>query len=185
MTATAVKKQQAKIEQSNARTVVVACKIPNGLVLQLQEPMERLVDTPRGPEKVKYMVKGGRQYTVRGPGYPVGTLPKGFAQYKPTPMIEGGYALTTGIPKDFWEKWFEQNKLADYVVPPDGAEHGMIFAYDDIDSVAAVAREQEKLLSGNEPISTDEDGQGRLTDPRVPKPLTGSLGQIGEEKRTP
>ena len=184
MTAKAVQKQQQHAEQSNARTVVVACKIPNGLVLQLQHPFEKFEDTREGPTKRTYNVFGGKRYVVRGPAYPVGTLPKGFAQYKPAPMIEGGYALTRGIPKDFWEQWLKQNEQADFVIPPDGAEHGMIFAYDDLDDVVAAAREQEELLSGLEPLSTDEDAQGRLTDRRVPKPITGGLQGIGEEKRT-
>lgn len=185
MTAKAVQKQQERAEQSNARFVVVACKIPNGLALQLQRPFEKFEDTRDGPQKRSYNVFYGKRYLVRGPAYPVGTLPKGFAQYKPTPNIEGGYALTRGIPKDFWEQWLKQNEQADYVIPPDGAEHGMIFAYDDLDDVAAAAREQEELRSGLEPISTDEDKEGRLTDPRVPKPLTSSLSSVGEEKRTP
>lgn len=180
---TAVKKQQEKAESSNARTVVVACKIPNGLTLQLQRPFEKFEDTRDGPQKRTYNVFYGRRYVVRGPAYPVGTLPKGFAQAKPFPMLEGGYALTRGIPRDFWQQWLEQNKEADYVVPPEGASHGMIFAYDDLGDAAAAAREQETLLSGMEPISTDEDAQGRLTDRRVPKPLTGSLSGVGEEKR--
>jgi hypothetical protein len=29
---------------------------------------------------------------------------------------EGGYALTEGIPKDFWERWLRQNKDAPCVV---------------------------------------------------------------------
>lgn len=183
MTAKAVQKQQEHAEQSNARMVVVACKIPNGLILQLQRPFEKFEDTRNGPERRTYNVFHGRRYVVRGPAYPVGTLPKGFAQAKPTPMIEGGYALTRGIPLKFWQEWLEQNKEADYVVAPEGAAHGMIFAYDDLDDAAAAAREQERLLSGMEPISTDEDAQGRLTDRRVPKPITGSIAGIGEEKR--
>lgn len=184
MTAKLVQKQQQHAEASNARTVVVACKIPNGLTLQLQRPFEKFEDTRDGPQKRTYNVFYGRRYVVRGPAYPVGTLPKGFAAYKPTPMVEGGYALTRGIPKDFWEQWLQQNREAEFVIPPDGAEHGMIFAYDDLDDTAAAAREQEELLSGHEPISTDEDGQGRLTDPRVPKPLNAALAPLGEEKRT-
>jgi len=78
-------------------------------------------------------------------------------------MIEGGYAITRGIPADFWEKWAEQNKLADFFVPPDGCEHGAIFAYPDLDDVISAAREQEKYLTGMEPLSTDVDKNGSLT----------------------
>lgn len=184
MAKTAAAKQQAHVEKSNALTVCVACKIPNGLVLQLQTPMKKSQPGIAGPQTEVVNVFGGQRYIVRGPAFPVGTLPKNFQKYRPTPHLEGGYAITRGIPKDFWEQWLEQNKLADYVLAPEGAEHGMIFAYDDIDSVAAAAREQEGLLSGLEPISTDEDAQGRLTDRRVPKPITDSLAGLGTEHRT-
>jgi len=183
MASNAAKKQQQHVEQSSASMVVVACKIPNGLVLQLQTKVDRWEDGLGGPAKKTYNTFGGRRYVVRGPAYPVGTLPKNFSKFRPTPMIEGGYAITRGIPKDFWEQWLEQNKMAAYVQAPDGAEHGMIFAYDDLDSVVSAAREQEELLSGLEPISTDEDKDGKLTDPRMPKPVTDGLAALGTEHR--
>jgi len=183
MASNAAKKQQQHVEQSSARMVVVACKIPNGLILQLQTPVERMEDGMGGPQPRRYNTFGGRRYIVRGPAYPVGTRPKNFEKFRSVPMIEGGYAITRGIPKDFWEQWLEQNKRAPYVEAPDGAEHGMIFAYDDLDSVVSAAREQEELLSGLEPISTDEDKDGKLTDRRMPKPVTDGLTGLGEEKR--
>jgi hypothetical protein len=165
---------------ATARTVTVACKIPTGLVLQLQRRVDRMEDTRDGPIPRTYWTKHGRTYHINGPAYPVGTIPKGFPRI---PMIEGGYALTTGIPAEFWEEWLEQNKRSDFVVPAPGAEHGMIFAYADVESTASAAREQEKLLSGLEPISTDEDKDGRLTDRRLPKPLNMAVAKIGTEQR--
>ena len=120
------------------------------------------------------------RYHVNGPARPVGTVPKGFPA---SPIIEGGYAATPGIPAEFWETWVEQNKLAAYVVPPDGAEHGMIYAMPSLEDAVAAARENEKLLSGLEPISTDEDKDGRLTDRRLPKPMNQMLSKIGTEQR--
>lgn len=174
---TAVAKQRAL--PATARTVTVACKVPTGLVLQLQTATDRIETGRNGLETMHYNVFGGRRYFVHGPAYP-STKPTG---YPAPPMIEGGYALTRGIPADFWEQWAEQNKMAPYFVPPDGAEHGMIFAYATTDEVASAAREQEKLLSGLEPLSTDMDANGRLTDPRMPKPVTASLSKIGFEAR--
>jgi hypothetical protein len=161
----------------SARTVTVACKIPTGLALQLQTEEPRIVDTPKGPEKIMFWVKRGKVWYVHGPSYPVNPPPG----YPKPPLMVGGYALTSGIPADFWEQWLKQNELADYVVPPEGAEHGMVFAYATLDSAVSAASEQEKLLSGLEPLSQEKDKDGRLTDPRVPRPLGGGMTKIGPE----
>lgn len=170
--------QRQPVANKSKRTVTVACKIPHGMVLQLQRPSERMEDTRDGPKPRTYWVKCGEIYRVRGPAYPVGTIPKGFRR---APINEGGYALTPGIPADFWNQWVEQNAKADFVVAPDGAEHGMIFAYPDMEDAASAAREQEKLLSGLEPISTDEDSRGKLVDPRLPRPENAGLGRLAHE----
>jgi hypothetical protein len=165
----------------SARTVVVACKIESGLVLQLQTLKDSRVpdkESPNGYRIEKIWAKGGRRYVVSGPAYPVGQLPKGFPRQ---PMIEGGYAITRGIPAEFWETWAEQNKFADYFVAPDGAEHGMIYAYPDLDSVVDAAREHDKLQSGMQPLSTDLDKSGKLTDPRMPRPVTSMIAKVGYE----
>jgi hypothetical protein len=164
----------------SARTVTVACKVPMGLRLQCQEEMKTYEDSQRdgGPKPKTYNVFRGPVYYVHGPSYPVGTIPKGFPRQ---PQIEGGYALTPGIPVDFWEKWLKQNEKSDFVVPPPGAEHGMIFAYAEHESAADAAREQEKLLSGLEPISTDEDATGKLTDRRLPKPINQMVAKVASE----
>lgn len=167
--------KQQKALPASARTVTVACKIPTGLWLQLQRPVERMEDTRDGPRPRSYNAFYGPRYYVNGPAYPVGALPKGFPRQ---PQIEGGYALTTGIPADFWEQWIEQNEKADFVRPIAGSEHGAIFAYATIEDTAAAARENEKALTGLEPISTDEDARGALTDRRLPKPISGFVGKL-------
>ena len=163
---------------ASSRTVIVACKVPNGLRLQLQK--ETKVREPRrdgsGYEVAIYMTPTGAPIFVNGPAYPVGTLPKGFPKM---PEIEGGYALTFGIPREFWDTWVEQNKQASYVTT------NMIFACASKEDAAAKGREFEKLLSGMEPLSTDVDKDGRLTDPRAPKPLNSMLSKIGFEPHPP
>jgi hypothetical protein len=170
--------QRRPVSQKSGRTVTVACKIPPGLVLQLQRPLEKYEDTREGPQPRTYWVKYGPIHVVKGPAYPCGTVPKGFP--KP-PIIEGGYALTPGIPADFWEQWAEQNKNADFFHPANGADHGAIFAYPDMEDVVAAAAEQEGCLTGLEPLSTDEDSQGRLTDRRLPRPANMALTKISPD----
>ena len=177
MATDAVKKQKQIAEHTTSATVCVACKIPTGLQLQLQTPVPKFVDTKDGLEKVVFNVKGGKVYHVHGPAYPV-QPPKGYPR---PPVMAGGYAMTPGIPTKFWNDWLEQNKLADYVIAPDGAEHGMIFAYPTMEEAMAAAKEQERLLSGLEPLSTDVDKDGRLTDPRVPRPIGTGIQKLGPE----
>lgn len=159
---------------ASARTVIVCCKVPNGMRLQLQK--ETQVREPKadrsGYEIATYMTPTGRPIFVNGPAYPVGTPPDGFPRQ---PEIEGGYALTFGIPREFWDKWLKQNEKASYV------ESNMIFACASVDDAKAKGRENEKRLSGLEPLSRDKDKDGRLTDPRAPKPLNSMLSKIGTE----
>ena len=155
----------------NAGTVTVACKIPQGLVLQLQHPMMRRVPTGRGMEndyqEIEVMVYGGPRHHVFGPSVPAqGGVPGGYILPK---AIEGGYALTDGIPASFWATWKEQHAKADYVTS------GMIFAYDDA-SAKSAAREQGERLSGLEPLHLDEKGE--LSDRRTPKSLNGAVARI-------
>src|SRR5208282_3283348 len=123
---------------SSTRTVVVACQIPTGMALQLQVKQPRVVDGKDGAQMVDFWVKRGKVWYVHGPAYPVAP-PKGYPR---APIIVGGYALTSGIPADFWEQWLEQNKNSDYVQPREGAEHGSIFAYPDMESTSDAAAEQ-------------------------------------------
>lgn len=150
--------------------VTVACKLPNGLALQLQTEQMRIVDTPTGPKQTPFYVKSGKIYYVKGPSYPV-IPPKGYP--KP-PHTEGGYALTRGIPQAFWDQWWEQNKMAPYCNSEE-SDHGFIFAYADLDDAASAAIEHEGLLTGLEPLSTDVDSKGRMNDPRMPRPLNATL----------
>ena len=170
----------AKAISPSARTVTVCCKIPNGLQLQLQKQEKRYEDTRDGPIARPYFAKFGKVYHVHGPAYPTGTVPKGYPR---PPEIVGGYALTHNIPVEFWEQWVEQNKLAPYVVAPDGAEHGMIFAYASHRDAVSACREYEELLSGMEPLSTDEDKNGKLIDSRLPRPQNMAVAKIAPEPR--
>jgi hypothetical protein len=154
---------------ASARSVVVMCKIPNGLKLQLQKTVKRPVAGRDGLEMLEFHEFTGRPYFVRGPAYPVAP-PKGYPRQ---PVTEGGYAATPGIPKDFWDQWWEQNKMADYCRPQDGADKGMIYAEVDLDSAVAAALEHADTRSGLEPLSTDTDKNGKLIDPRAPRPISG------------
>ena len=158
--------------RKHSATVTVGCKIPNGLRLQLQHKMERPMPTGRGMENDFQMVGvnvfGGPVHVIDGPAIPaMGGVPDGYRM----PRVEAGVALTE-VPRDFFEEWLHQNAKADFVI------NGMVFAYGDAQNVKAKAREEESRMSGLEPLSRHVDDKGRLTDRRVPKPITSSVGRI-------
>jgi hypothetical protein len=144
-------------------TVTVACKIPGGLDLQLCKKVTYMLDTPTGAVPRDRWDRYGRIYTLRGPNYPVGMVPKGFPA---PPQVEGGYALTHNIPADFWEQWFAQNLRSSYI------EAGMIFAHSSrTDFAVGQARDQAELKSGLEPLNPDGD-------PRAPRPLNKDVSAL-------
>lgn len=157
--------------------VTVACKVPLGVVIHVDEWTERLVETPGGSKTIREARAGSERVTIQGPAYPNGQPPEGFRE---KPPIVGGFALTHGIDKDFWDKWWEAN--ADERCDPEKMEHRngcrctmivksrMIFAYEAIEDTRSAAKEAKDLHSGLEPLRPDGDY-------RSPRPLAG-ISQI-------
>jgi hypothetical protein len=67
-------------------TVIVCCKLPNGLHLDLP---------------------GARRVTVRGPALEFGKVPS-F-------IIAGGFALTPDVPQAHWDEWLKTHEGMDIV----------------------------------------------------------------------
>lgn len=153
-------------ERKAARTVTVACKIPNGLILQLQQPMKQVEQGRSGASEVTINVKHGERIIVAGPAYPNGQVPKGF---KRRPDDADGMALTHKVPADFWEQWIQQNKDADYV------KSRMIFAFADVEDVRSRAAEFVKVQSGFQALDPEGDS-------RVPKPVGNGVSPIEKAK---
>ncbi len=145
----------------SAKTVTVLCKIPMGLRLQLQREVTVTEQSQSGARQVKQWTKDGPVHIARGPSRPQQPPPG----YRP-PILVGGYALTRGIPADFWAQWLEQNKQADYVVSK------QIIAMASIEGARDAARDHHQVRSGLEPLVPDDK-----KDPRVPKPIPG-VGQV-------
>lgn len=132
-------KAAAKTPGTSAETVTVACKLPSGLVMRLFQSHD-----------IDYPMFGGGYKTVsewrQMEGAPTYEL-NGFSHHlemAPEYAIAGGYALTPGIPKDFWEMWLEQNQSADFV------KNNLIFAAGSENSARAQAKEQREVKSGLE-----------------------------------
>lgn len=132
--------------------VLVACKIPNGLILRLFKPEE--VDYPLlggGYKRVtEYKPIPGAQVELAGPATPFGQMPNA--------PVAAGYAITP-VEKDFWDKWLEQNKDAAVV------ENGLVFASEKQGNVVAQARDnrKNKVKSGLEQIDPANPPQAGIS----------------------
>lgn len=144
--------------QRSGETVTVACKLPNGLMLQHWR-MDTFHDPVLGGgyRKVERAVEDGPPVRVNGPAVPFGVTPR-F-------LIVGGYALTTGISKDFWDKWLSQNRNHDSVIGK------CIFAMPTMDAAQGQADDLAEVTSGLQPIVPDKDK-------RVPRTSNPALTTI-------
>lgn len=122
-----------------AGTVTVACKLPHGLVLQLQEPYKVDEDVMGGGKKeVTRFRRTGDVVVIEGCAVKMGE--------PHDKHLASGFALTHGVDADFFAKWMEQNKDLTPVA------RGMIFAFEKPGSTIAEARNRSGELSGLEPV---------------------------------
>lgn len=136
---------------SNA-SVSVASKLPMDLTLKLftfVTKNELVMGGGTREVKVAEATRGAKQFIVQGNSW---AQNKGAHQ-----QIVGGYAITHGIPKDFWELWLEQNKDSDIVV------NGMLFAHQEAASTTAEAKEKESEKSGLERLDPNKLPKGLQT----------------------
>lgn len=119
-------------------TVTVACKLPHGLILQLQEPREVAEPTQTSPDrKVTRYERVGKTITIAGCA---------LHNDRPTQkQVMGGFALTHGIDASFFSKWLEQNAQHPAV------EGGFIFAAGKMETVETQIAKGEKRRTGMEP----------------------------------
>jgi len=158
----------SNIETSAARTVTVGCKLPTGLILRnyaMEEYHEPVMGG--GTRKAKRAVQVGEDVRLRGFAVPVlAPTPKGLE-------VEGGHALTHGVPIEFWKQWHAANKDSPLV------KNGIVFAAPERESVVDFAREREKETSGLEPLDMtmkSEAGKEFPRDARVPRKVAKAEG---------
>jgi hypothetical protein len=144
----------ASAPQTNSTaTVTVACKLPHGIILRVFDMEESEVPMLNGPPKrIKQAKEIARRFVINGfshaqnraPDYPI------LAGHPiSNGTTEGGYALTSGVPKDLWDLWLEQNKTSAMV------RNGLIFAFEKREDVNAKAIDGQKIKSGLERMDPD------------------------------
>jgi hypothetical protein len=136
-------------------TVTAACKLPHGLTLRVFDMVETQEAVMGGGFRpVKMARELPTRITLKGVSHAQNAAPN-------APMISG-FALTHGVPKEFWDLWLAQNKDTDVV------KNGLVFAHEKDGSTAAEAKEKEKVRSGLERLD--------------PKALPKSLAKIEAAK---
>lgn len=138
--------------------VIVACKVPNGLVLQnhiMIDGFEQVMGG--GTRQVKVSQKVGDQINVIGPARAVNADPD-------AKRVIAGFALTYNVPKASFEQWMKDNAELDIV------KRRMIWAYADEHSAADAAKDLRSVRTGLEAINTEaKKSDGTYMDPRMSK----------------
>lgn len=118
-------------------TVTVACKIPQGMLIQLHEKQEFDEVVQGGNRKNTRFVPTGEPIHIKGPAHPQNEGPR--------VRIVGGYALTERVPKDIWDRWVDQSGKH---LP--AMKNRLLYAYDTTAKTADAAREAKKQTTGLE-----------------------------------
>lgn len=150
---------------TNTRTVVVVCKMPRGLYLQLHEKIsqdQRVMGG--GLEKRDVHMRVGDKVRLKPAVLPFGAIPN-------YPIVEG-FSLTRDVPADFWRKWMEQNPKFDML------EAGLLRAFDTEPDAVAYCREYGKLQHGLEPLNP-------IKDPRVEASTNPNVSDVGIDSDAP
>lgn len=134
-------KKDESLSTKSGEIVTVALKHPNGIFMQLYDMAESPEVGPLGTRIVKIARKRGESIRLNGTAVPHGKTPR-FT-------IAGGYALTGGVPKDFFDEWLHQNRESDLV------KNRLIFCASSTASAMDEATEKEEIRGGLEPMDPD------------------------------
>lgn len=124
-------------------TVTVACALPHGFIMQLQEPVVIPAPSRDDPSRKEQLNRfSGKAIRIAGPA--PNRDPKRVLEGHAIPA-QGAFALTYGVDKDVWDKWREQMKEW----PPLVA--GQVFAHENGAQAKDQARAGQVGPSGFEP----------------------------------
>ena len=140
-------------------TVTVACNLPNGLILQIYdiEVVETVLPNGRVIKEHQSTLNFEHgQWAVHGPVNFNSLAATGREVNIDFRVIKGdlpdtGYALTPGIPRDFWEKWLKDNERNPLVI----GRH--IFSADSESRAVGQAKEYREFKSGLQGLNQSGD----------------------------
>jgi hypothetical protein len=129
-------------------TVTVACKLPHGVILRVFDWEE--FDEPMRDGTIRRGRRGklipDLQFTVRGTW--LGSAGQAYNERNGAvaELLPGGYALTTGCPKEIWDRWHDQNEMSLLV------QNKIIFAHATHSTVSIESAKLRAVTSGLEPL---------------------------------
>lgn len=152
---------QTKPAARSGEKITVACNLPNGLILQLYKMVEFRENVMGGGSRISSIAqKMGEPVRLNGTAVPFGKIPR-FP-------IEGAFALTPNVDKDFFDEWMRQNAELELV------KRGGIYSASTTERARDLALEltgEPEARSGLEPMLPDKD-------PRAGKSINPNLTQI-------
>lgn len=134
---------KAKAKAEGSKTVLVGCKLPHGLYLDLRDKGGNLVARQKLPGASNF------------------TLPNPERKMQPTSTVHGD--TITPIPVDHWEAWLKQN--ADHPAVRNGA----IYARAKREDAEAQALEHERQNIGFNKVNPASLGVKKLSDDNKPE----------------
>lgn len=143
--------------------VFVACKMETGLRLRVFKMMKEREPSPMGPREVE-VARFEREVWVNGVGKRL--------EAAPSCEVVAGYAITAGIDKGVWDRWFVDNADSPVV------ENLLIFAHEDADNLRGWCRDHAETFSGTGQLSGGDD-------PRAPKGPQTVTDEDGRAKSSP
>lgn len=137
-------------------TVTVACALPHGFVMQVQQKVRIPAPSREDPSRTEEISRaGGRHVVIAGPAR--NRDPERMMNGTGV-LVAGGYALTLGVDKDLWDEFRAQ--MAEW--PPIAT--GQVFAHERDDHTRGRARDGQHGPSGFEPFdpkNTPDEFKGR------------------------
>ena len=150
-------------------TVVVACKVPQGHRARLFQRREVQTVTPGGiVQSVIENVPTGEEFVFKGPQHGQNEGPR--------VTTVSGFALTFGVPADFWDRWYDQHKSHDLV------RSGLIFAHARQDNVKGEAKEKKGLTTGFERIDPTRSARQSGVKVETSPELLNKLGRLDSDE---
>lgn len=142
----------AQTSRHSGGTVCIGCKLPAGLILELDNITT--VATPMsGGREVPVHAPSGKKFEIIGSKANEENSPQHRLLEEGTARVAFGYGMTD-IPADFWEAWSTQHKG----FPP--LELGQIFAVQNSRDAAGEAKNRKALKTGLEGMDPDKPAPG-------------------------
>jgi hypothetical protein len=135
-------------------TVVVACKLPSGIILRVFDWRKYQEPSRDGSihESQRAVPIAGRQFVIKGPWIATAGQAYNSNNGAVGDLLPGGYAITEGCPREIWDGWYEQNKHSKLV------ESHVIMAHKDRNALIDEVRKHTSIISGLEPLDRANPG---------------------------